>query len=107
VNLWLRLLHLIVASFFRARLDRSRDVSRLVGRDRIQAGDTAHSPIGCQPHLHGHLPPPSTFPPLMIDEIPSRCAPASELLERKVRVDLQEKGRRGLLARIERAIRRA
>jgi acyl-CoA thioesterase FadM len=29
VNLWLRLLHLIVASFFRARLDPSRDVSRL------------------------------------------------------------------------------
>ena len=32
MNLWLRLLHLIVASFFRARLDPSRDVSRLAFR---------------------------------------------------------------------------
>ncbi len=32
MNLWLRLLHLIVASLFRARLDPSRDVSRLAFR---------------------------------------------------------------------------
>ena len=32
MNLWLRLLHLILASFFRRRLDPARDVSRLAFR---------------------------------------------------------------------------
>src|SRR5215207_643529 len=50
-----------------------------------------------QPYLHRHLPPPSTFSTLMIDEVPNGGAPASELVpgERGVERDREQPSRVG------------
>src|SRR5829696_4750166 len=58
-------------------------VSELIGRDCIQADDAAQPSVCAQPYLHRHLPPPSTFSTLMIDEVPNGGAPASELVPRE------------------------
>src|SRR5215203_1767635 len=82
-------------------------VSELIGRDCIQADDAAQPSVCAQPYLHRHLPPPSTFSTLMIDEVPNGGAPASELVPESVVSNVTANSRRGLVARMARPMRRA